>query len=302
MSLRSKALIAAYKAFPFPLKGDLQLDDKIEERVEISCVINFYGRINLLEGILYSLVEQDLPCSRYEVILVEDNGGSEEGRRVAERFKAFLNLKYYTLAENYGMMGYSRNYGLSKAKGKYLLFLDDDTVILQNNFLTTMLAEFEASNADGIIPHGNASFFLLQERYGYHEPYFPTSRCMAYKREVLHDLGGFVSYIIGQEDVEFVMRFMMAGRTFRHAPGLVYYHPPLLMPNLRKAKAVGNSFYHLKKRYPFIIWLLVLLNGARHAPLFFIPVRKYREMGRFGLGFLIGAVVSPFKKEGFRYG
>jgi len=301
MSLRSKALIAAYKAFPFPLKGDLQLYDEIDEKVKISCVINFYGRINLLKGILFSLLEQDLPCSRYEVILVEDRGGTKEGWEVAQHFASVLNVRYFALPENHGLMGYSRNYGLSRTIGNYVLFLDDDTVILQQDFLSKLVGAFERSKADGIIPHGSASWYLIKGRYGYHEPYFPTSRCMAYRREALRELGGFVSDMIGQEDVEFVMRFMTAERTFSIAPELVYYHPPLLVPNYRKPMAVGHSFYRLRQRYPFVVWLLLILNSSRHMPLFFIPIRKFREMGRFGLGFFMGALISPFAHKGFRY-
>ena len=210
-------------------------------------------------------------------------------------------MHYYALFENYGMMGYSRNYGLSKARGKYILFLDDDTVILQKNFLSKLLSGFRTSNAEAIMPFGSASYFLLKGRYGYHEPYFPTNRCMAYRPRALRDLGGSASSIIGQEDVEFMMRFLMSGRTVSTAPELAYYHPPLLVPNYRKPMAVGNSFYRLKDRYPFVIWMLMILNCARHFPLVLVPVRKFREMGRFGVGFLIGVIKSPFTKEGFSY-
>lgn len=302
MSLRSKVLIEAYKIFPFPLKGDLQFDDEVEERNEISCIINFYGRIDLLEGILNCLAEQNMPRNRFEVILVEDRRGTEHGRVIAEQFGRVLNVKYYALTDNFGMMGYSRNYGLSRAKGKFILFLDDDTIILQNNFLSTLVNEFNTTNADGIIPHGNASFYQLNGKYGYLDSYFPANRCTAYRRDVLKELGGFVSTIIGQEDVEFVIRFLASGRVAIQVPQLAYFHPPLLMPNFRKPKAVGNSFYRLKSRYPFLVWLLVIMNSARHAPLYLLPTRKFREMGRFGVGFLIGVIISPFKKEGFRYG
>jgi hypothetical protein len=124
---------------------------------------------------------------------------------------------------------------------------------------------------------------------------------MAYRRCVLADLGGFVSEFVGQEDVEYVIRFLMAGKYSLNVPQLLYYHPPLLVPSFRKSKAVGFSFFTLKSRYPFVIWLLVILNCARHAPLYLIPVRRFREMGRFGIGFLAGVLISLFKKEGFQY-
>lgn len=286
--LRTRLLRLLYKLLPFNLKGDGWFSNS-EPSVKISCIINFCGRINLLEGIIYSLLEQDLPKDDFEVILVEDRGGTDEGRRIAKRFSPRLNIKYYSLLEKFGFMGYSRNIGLSKAVGKYVLFLDDDTVILQENFLSTLIKEFEVTGADGVIPEGMASYHILKGRYGYHDPYFPTSRCMAYKREVLEDLRGFVSEMIGQEDVEFTIRFIAAGRRYHRSGRLKYFHPPLIMNNLNKAKAVGVSFAKLRKRYSFPTWLLLILNGSRFIPKLMFPFNtEWKMQGKFSLGFLIG--------------
>lgn len=293
-------LKAAYRLFPFSLQGDALIEDA-DTSCDVSCIVNFYGRIDLLEGILFSLVQQDFPVERFEVVLVEDRGGTEQGKFVAQRFGAVLNIQYHALPDNFGVMGYSRNYGLLKSKGKYIIFLDDDTVILQKNFLSTLSGIFASIKADGVIPHGMASYYILKGKYGYHEPYFPTSRCTAYRRESLKELGGFVSSIIGQEDVEFVIRFLSAGKHFHEAQCLEYFHPPVLMPNLRKPKAVGNSFYHLKNRYPLVIWFLLILNCTRQAPYCLIPIRKFQERGRFGIGFFLGVLLSPFKKKGYQY-
>jgi GT2 family glycosyltransferase len=292
MSLRAKILIAAYKLFPFSLKGDAQLDD-ITPDCDISCVINFYGRLHLLEGVLYSLFGQNFPKEKFEVILIEDKGGTKEGSDISKKFKPMLNIRYFTLSENYSKMGYSRNFGLSKAKGRYILFLDDDTVILQDNFLSTLINEFESSRADAIIPFGSASYCLLKGKYDFHDPYFPTNRCMVYRSDVLRELGGFVSEIIGQEDVEFVIRFIAAGKRFYNSSRLNYLHPPLILNNLKKAAAVGMSFANLKKRYPFAIWLVLLINCSRYLPLLLLPVNiKWRMQGMFSFGFLLGVIYS----------
>jgi len=301
MSLRTRILSCAYRLSPFSLKGDALLEHN-EESCDVSCVINFFGRIDLLESILFSLAEQDLPKERYEVILVEDRGGTKEGREVAQHFASLFNARYFALPENHGIMGYSRNYGLSRTTGKYVLFLDDDTVILQRDFLSKLVESFRKTNAEGIIPHGNASYCLVEGRYDHHDAFFPTSRCMAYQRKVLQELGGFVSSMIGQEDVEFYVRYLLSGKSSISDSHIKYFHPPLLVPNFRKPMAVGNSFYHLRRRYPIVPWLLLLANCSRHAPLYLVPLKRYREMGRFGLGFIFGVIASPFKREGFQYG
>ncbi|GFO66738.1 glycosyl transferase [Geomonas limicola] len=300
--MRTAILRKLYQAFPFDLKGDCSVPPA-RDGIRLSCVINFYGRLDLLSGILYSLAQQDLPREQFEVVLVEDRNGTDAGKAMANAFAQHLPVVYAPLPENFGSMGYSRNHGLAASRGEFVLFLDDDTVLLQTDFLSRVLAEFDAHpEADALVPHGRASFAVVEGRYDYHDPYFMTSRCTAYRRGVLADLSGFVDQFIGQEDVEFVIRFVMDGRKSANCPGLEYYHPPLLVGNFRKPMAVGQSFFRLKRRYPLVLWLAVLASCSRHAPLYLLPGRRSREMGRFGLGFLAGALAAIFKRKGFRYG
>ncbi|MDU0457371.1 MAG: glycosyltransferase family A protein [Geobacteraceae bacterium] len=300
--MRETVLKTLYRRFPFDVRGDCLVSAE-SDGIVISCVINFYGRIKLLEGILYSLQQQDFPCEKLEIILVEDRGGTAEGREVVDRFSDYLPLRYLPLDANYGRMGYSRNYGLAHSRGRYVLFLDDDTVLLQGDFLSTLVSCFEnAQSADALVPHGNASYSIIEGRYDYHDPFFMTSRCTAYRRTVLTELGGFVSSFIGQEDVEFVIRFLLSGKKSLNVQELDYFHPPLLVGNFNKPMAVGMSFSGLHKRYSMVLWILVILNCMRHAPLYFLPGRYNREMGRFGIGFLIGVIKGLLGGREVRYG
>lgn len=300
--MRGAILKSLDSLFSFDKRGDCAVPTEMDG-IRISCVINFYGRLDLLAGILHSLGQQAYSREHFEVVLVEDRGGTDEGRSLADSFSRELNINYVPLDRNFGRMGYSRNFALSRSRGRYVLFLDDDTVIMQDDFLKKLELLFEEdSMTDAIVPRGRAAFSLVCDRYAFHDPFFMTSRCCAYRRSVLSELGGFMSDFVGQEDVEFVIRFLLAGKRALNAPQMEYFHPPLLVPNLRKPQAVGSSFYGLRRRYPFVIWLLVILNCCRHAPLYLLPVRRFREMGRFGLGFLMGVVMSPFKKNGYRYG
>lgn len=290
MDLRTKVLLILYRLFPFPLRGDCALGEA-DPDYRISCLINFYGRPHLLRNILSSLAEQNFPKRRFEVVLVEDREGTPEGSELVEGYRERLNVRYFTLKDNFGQMGYARNFALSNSRGKYILLLDDDTVILQRDFLTTLLKEFDRTHADALIPHGFASFCRLKGRYQFHDPYYPTSRCVAYSREALGDLCGYVSDITGQEDVEFTIRFLAAGKRAVRSASLEYLHPPLIVEGLGKPRAVGASFAKLRSKYPFPVWLMLLLNGARHLPLLLFPFnRQFLMQGRFALGFILGAL------------
>jgi glycosyltransferase involved in cell wall biosynthesis len=317
---REGVLRAIHRLTAFSLTGDARWDEPLaavatdDVGPEICCVINFYGRAELLKGILFSLAAQDLAREKFEVVMVEDRGGTPEGRAEAEKFGALLNIRYFPLPKNFGRMGYSRNFGLVRARGRYILFLDDDTVIHQRDFLSTLIAEFKESGADAIVPKGEAVFNLIKGRYGYHEPYYPTSRCMAWRADVLRALGGFVSDITGQEDVEFVIRYTASGRGFYYSEKLRYMHPPLIVDNLKKGRAVGASFAALRRRYPFAVWAMMIINSARYMPLLLIPplpssllplppvslpvITKWRMQGRFSLGFALGVIDGFAGKRG----
>jgi glycosyltransferase involved in cell wall biosynthesis len=299
--MRQQILKLMYRLFPFNLRGDCPVSCG-GEGIKISCIINFYGRLDLLAGILNSLSQQRFPRSQFEVVLVEDRNGTAGGRNLAEQFLDSLPIVYLPLDANFGKMGYSRNYGLKHSHGDIVLFLDDDTVILQDRFLEILEATFnDHPETDAVVPHGHASHSLL-DGYAYHDPYFMTSRCTAYRRSALRELGGFMDHFVGQEDVEFVTRFTIAGKRSTNCAALHYYHPPLLVPNTRKPRAVGFSFYGLKKRYSWPVLLLLLVNCSRHALLLPLPARRCKEQGRFGLGFLQGVLDGMRGKEDQTYG
>ena len=303
-SLKNMVLKGAYRLAPFSLAGDGWFLTERDEGEKISCVINFYGRLDLLGGILHSLAAQEYPCEDFEVILVEDQSGTEAGRRFCESFSDRLNIRYWPLDKNFGQMGYSRNFGLAQTVGEYVLFLDDDTVILQKDFLSRLEQAFgQHPEVDAFMPRGNASFAEWPGGYDFHDPHFPTSRCTAYRRQVLEELGGFMSFFVGQEDVEFIIRFTLCGKVALPLPDLNYFHPPLLVPNYKKPVAVGVSFARLRGRYSALMLWLSALNCSRHAPLLFSWRRRHREMGRFGIGFFRGFVRGWFSPQSeARYG
>ncbi len=301
MELRQLTLKAINRIIPIKVKGDANISDSTT--TDLSCVINFYGRTDRLRTAILSLLEQDLPKDRFEILLIEDKGGTKEGKEIAQEFSNILNINYVTVEKNFGKMGYSRNLGAEKSSGKFILFLDDDTIILQTNFLSTLLKEFlRDTTCDVIVPEGKASFCLLKKQYQYHEKYFPANKCTAYRRTTLKELGGFISDITGQEDVEMYLRLIANGKTIKNTNSLTYFHPPFIVEKSNKPQAVGLSFAKLKGKYPFLIWILLLINGCRYLPLALFPINlEYKYKARFSIGFLKGIIYYLFMDKEVEY-
>ncbi|HDD44334.1 MAG TPA: glycosyltransferase family 2 protein [Candidatus Desulfofervidus auxilii] len=281
-----------------PPKGDLW-EWQIENKFNISCILVFCGRIRLIQNILTCLWEQKFNKRLFEILLIEDKGGTNEGKFLKEIFKD-LNISYFAPSTNWGKMGYMRNYGLSKAKGEIALFLDDDTIILDKYFLAKLTKLFDTDESlMAVIPKGNPSFCLTNSKYSYHDPYFFTNRCMAYRKKCLIELKGFENNFVGQEDVEFAIRFLAKGYKYIKTNIIQYYHPPFIVKDLRKSQAVGYSFARLK--YPFYLKFLLAINGTRWLYRIIYPTLKNKNMAKFAFGFMLGFLKGLYKKEEVAY-
>lgn len=274
--------------------GDLNVLKKTTA-CKISCIFVFYGRYDLMENILFCLDSQELSKNDFEVILVEDRGGSDQGRSLSEKFSS-MNISYFAPEEGWGKMGFMRNWGVAQASGEAILFLDDDTVITDVTFLSKLHHQMASEEKpDAVMPFGSASWSLIESRYSYHDPYFYTNRCMAYRKSCIAALKGFNSCFTGQEDVELAIRFLYKGFKSVKSASLKYYHPPLICNDISKPYAVGNSF--AESGYPALLKFFLLLNGSRWLPLFVLPGAKNKHMARFAYGFFKGFLLTVFKKN-----
>lgn len=289
-TLREKILKSILKTCP---EGDLKSHENNQYR--LSCVFIFFQRYHLMDNILHCLNSQSLKKDKFQIVLVEDKCGSIEGASLKQKFPG-LKIDYFAPDHGWGKMGFMRNYGLSKAKGEIILFLDDDTVLMDTDFLKNLIDFFAADpSLDAVIPEGFASHALIKGQYEYHDPFFFTNRCMAYRKNCLLELKGFDSNFIGQEDVEFAIRFTAKNYNVLKTPSLQYYHPPLVYEDTSKGHAVGASF--ARSKYNMIIKCFLFINGIRWLPLYFLPGLKNKFMARFALGFLKGFVGKIFKKH-----
>ncbi|ASW76153.1 glycosyl transferase family 2 [Chryseobacterium piperi] len=91
--------------------------------MKVSVIIPFYPNIGWLEEAIESVLDQTF--SDYEIIVVND-GSSEDDNRFINKYHNNIN---YFKTENKGP-AHARNYGISKASGEYLAFLDSDDLWL----------------------------------------------------------------------------------------------------------------------------------------------------------------------------
>lgn len=118
--------------------------------VDLSVIIVNYNLAKEIENCLHSLLKIiDLPRRiDYEIIIVDNNSPDNNLPEVEKKFIKD-NIHFYYLEENVGF-GKGNNYGFSKATGKYIFFLNPDTIIKEEIF-SQVIDLFEKDKTVGII-------------------------------------------------------------------------------------------------------------------------------------------------------
>lgn len=97
--------------------------------MKFSIIIPVYNASKYLESTIESIVSQDF--TDYEIILVDD-GSSDDSWKLCKQFsQKFKNIRCFT-KENGGASS-ARNYGIDKAIGEYIVFVDSDDKLVSNS-------------------------------------------------------------------------------------------------------------------------------------------------------------------------
>lgn len=238
--------------------------------IRFSVIIPTYDRWKVLETCLQSVLSQQFPVSRYEIIVVDD--GSTDGTREFLREQEGRGvLRAIYQPRNRGPAA-ARNAGARSATGEILAFTDSDCVV-PTDWLTRMDALFTAqpeyAGVGGVqVPiqartrverflsararleaQGATGVYLVTlERF-----VSPVTNNVAYQRDAFERLGGFseVFRFPGGEDADLNWRLLELGGQLLMDPTLpVRHHDPDTVRGLwRQARDRGSAkFPYMARR------------------------------------------------------
>ncbi len=238
-----------------------------------SVIIPVYNRPDEVDELLQSLTEQTV--KDFEVIVVED-GSKVKCDEVVERYKQKLDIKYF-YKENSGP-GTSRNYGVERAHGEYVIILDSDCVV-PPQYLAAIEKELDENPCDafGGPDRANDSFTPIQKAISYSmtsffttggirggkrkmDKFYPRSFNMGVRRDVYNALGGFSKMRFG-EDIDFSIRIFNAGYTCRLFTDAWVWHKRRtdMEKFFRQVFNSGIARINLEKRHPGTMRIVHLL-------------------------------------------
>lgn len=122
----------------------------------VSLIITTYNYAQYVERAIRSALDQSLPVNQFEIIVVNDS--STDG--TATVLENYANdVRVFNLQENLGLAG-ARNFGIKKAKGQFILFLDADDYLHKETLRVQKLFLEENNNLDAV----SVDYYLVDER------------------------------------------------------------------------------------------------------------------------------------------
>ena len=236
-----------------------------------SIIVPVFNRPDEVDELLESLSSQTL--KDFEVVIVED-GSQIPCKDVCDKYANILDLHYY-FKENSGP-GQSRNYGVDRAQGEYVIILDSDAVT-PPGFMQAIDDELKRQPTDawGGPDAAHESFSDIQKAISYamtsffttggirggkkqlDKKFYPRSFNLGVRREVYQQLGGFTTERFSKmsfygEDIDFSLRIYKNGYSCRLFPEAWLWHKR--RTDFRKFwRQVYNSGYariNLWRKYP----------------------------------------------------
>lgn len=116
---------------------------KMDNELMFSIIIPIYNSSQYLIPCIQSILKQKYKC--FELLLIDD-GSTDDSLKICERFKSTDNRVKTFSQVNKGVSS-ARNFGLAKASGKYILFVDSDDYV-KSNYLIDMYKFIENKDID----------------------------------------------------------------------------------------------------------------------------------------------------------
>ena len=281
----------------------------------VSIIILNYNGCNFLKACIDSVLSSS--CGNFEIIIVDNGSTDKSVPFLKDCYKDLDNLVIVEKEKNYGV-GAGRNFGLSQAKGEYIIFLDNDAVV-EPHWIEGLFAAFASDEriavaqskllnmvekkrfdhaGDYLTPFGflaersggnldTGQFDRIEDIFNAKGAAFMTKRSIFDKIGTFDD--GFFMYL---EETDFCWRAWLAGYRVVFAPESVVWHA-FATPLKDEKKYYSN---YIVRFYGCRNYMITVLKNAG-----FVRLLKFGtiQIFCFLLLALLFAIRLKFKDSGY---
>ena len=203
----------------------------------LSLIVVTFGRKTEPLECIAQIVDQE--CSAFEVVLVDNNENKSTSEYIAERLNKIddSRIRYFKTPKNLGVTG-GRNFGISKAKGDILVFIDDDAFFENTDACQMVHREFSRNDNLGVLSFKIINYYSKRIERGefphrdkklHPDKQFETTYFIgtghAIKREVFEKVGGYADdFFYGMEELDLSFKVMDMGYQIFYFPAVIVWH------------------------------------------------------------------------------
>lgn len=270
----------------------------------ISIIIPFRDEAKMLMQCVESVVRKTVGAE-YEIILVDNQ--SQEIQ--TEKFLAEFVQKYSDLVKvlkydkpfNYAAIN---NFAVAKANGEYIVFLNNDTEVIADDWLVHMQSALDMDGVGAVgakllyanktIQHAGVEIINGDVSHVYaglqnnddsdavfnvqRSVVAVTAACMMMRKDVFQKMGGFdaENFGIAYNDVDLCLQLREIGLRVMYEPGAVLYH----YESVTRGRDVWKRYTHPGRYRQFLVERAFLRNKWRGKYFFGDENDKLPSIGR----------------------
>lgn len=170
----------------------------------VSLIITTYNYGHYVERAVRSALDQTLADDQYEIIVVNDCS-TDETKEVLQNFEG--EVRIYNLEQNVGLSG-ARNFGIKKARGQFIVFLDADDYIHKDLLRVQKLFLDENNSLDAV----SVDYYVVDER-GKHIRHVnaqedPIACGIMFRKDFLYNVGLYDEEFRAREEEDLRFRWL----------------------------------------------------------------------------------------------
>ena len=225
---------------------------RLKQKPLISIIIPMKDKISFLKRNLKSIQEKT-DYENYEIIIVDNNSKEKQTLDYLEIIKKKKHIRILQFKSDFNFSKIN-NFAVTKAKGKHILFLNNDIEVICKGWLKAMLEhsmrkEIGAVGAKLIFPNNTiqhaGTVLGLGGLAGHSHKHFPadsngyfgalntirnysaiTAACMMTRKEVFEEVGRFdeIKLSVAFNDVDLCLKIRKKGYLIVYTPYAALYH------------------------------------------------------------------------------